>query len=248
MDMLPSVGGRRIVLPPRPLVTSVDVPSLSDLDLRPSLLLAMWTAGMAVGIAVVAWWRVVGPAYLWVAGGSALLAGAFAAFGGPWAAAGAVALVAGVALAKRPRWAAPAFALSGVAYLVHASALAGPLTAVTGAVALGGVTCEMLLGHWYLVDPSLPRWALRRLDVAGGIGLVADMVVIAVAGAMASGAWVLEWAWLGLGAFSILLMVGVWFSIKEEGYEGVMAATGLSYLAVLTSLGSVALGRILLQL
>jgi hypothetical protein len=224
------------------------VPSLSDLDLRPSLLLAMWTAGMAVGIAVVARWRIVGAAYLWVAGGSALLVGAFAAFGGVWAAIGAGLLVVGLALARRPDWAWVAFGLGGLAYLVHASALAGPLTAITGALALGGVTCEMLLGHWYLVDPTMPRWALRRLDGAGIAGLAADLALVAAGGALMAGSTVLIITWLVLGGFSILLMVGVWYSLKEEGYEGVMAATGLSYLAVLTSLGSVALGRILLQL
>lgn len=224
------------------------VPSLSDLDLRPSLLLAMWAAGLAIGVAVVARWKVVGPAYLWVAGGSALLVGAFAAFGGVWAAIGAALLVAGLALARRPDLAAVAFGLGGIAYVVHAAQLAGPLTALTGAAALGGVTAEMLLGHWYLVDPSLPRWALRRLDGAGIGGLAADLVLVGVAGAFAAGSTVLIVTWLALGGFSILLMVAVWFSLREQGYEGVMAATGLSYLAVLTSLGSVALARILLQL
>ncbi len=224
------------------------MPSLSDLDLRPSLLLAMWAAGMAVGIAVVAWWRIVGPAYVWVAGGSALLAGAFAAFGGGWAIAGAVLLVIGTLLAKRTVPSAIAFGAAGVAYLVHASEMAGPLAAITGALALGGVSCEMLLGHWYLVDPTMPRWALRRLDGAGVVGLLADLGLLAATGAFAGTAGVLEWAWVGLAGFSVLLMVGVWYSLKEEGYEGVMAATGLSYLAVLTSLGAVALGRVLLQL
>jgi hypothetical protein len=37
--------------------------------------------------------------------------------------------------------------------------------------------------------------------------------------------------------------VAVLLSIRVPSYTGVMAATGLSYLAVLTSLGSVLLGR-----
>ena len=51
----------------------------------------------------------------------------------------------------------------------------------------------------------------------------------------------------GLAAMSVLLMIGVWYSLKEPSYPGVMAATGLSYLAVLTSLGATALGRTLLD-
>jgi hypothetical protein len=37
----------------------------------------------------------------------------------------------------------------------------------------------------------------------------------------------------------------VWAALGEEGYPAVMAATGLSYLAVLTSIGAAVLGRLL---
>ena len=40
-------------------------------------------------------------------------------------------------------------------------------------------------------------------------------------------------------------IAGVIFSLKEPGYAGVMAATGLSYLAVLTAFGVAVLGRML---
>jgi hypothetical protein len=42
---------------------------------------------------------------------------------------------------------------------------------------------------------------------------------------------------------TLLLIVGVWFSLREKGYEGVMAATGLSYLATLTVLATTFLAR-----
>ena len=40
-------------------------------------------------------------------------------------------------------------------------------------------------------------------------------------------------------------MVGVIGALKWPAYSGVMAATGLSYLALLTTLGAVFLGRAL---
>ena len=46
---------------------------------------------------------------------------------------------------------------------------------------------------------------------------------------------------------SILLMVGVIGALRYPAYAGVMAATGLSYLAVLTTLGAVFLGRALVS-
>jgi hypothetical protein len=202
---------------------------------------------MAAGAGWVASWRIVGAGYLWIAGGTALLAGAFAAFGGGWATAATGVLLIGILLARRPRIAAMAYSLSGALYIAHAIPAAGPVFAITGALALGGTTCEMLLGHWYLVDPTLPRWALRRLDALGTGGLLIDTGLVLAAGTAGVGtAFVLPWTHLGLAGLSVLLMVGVWFSLKEKGYEGVMAATGLSYLAVLTTLGAVSVARLLL--
>jgi hypothetical protein len=46
-------------------------------------------------------------------------------------------------------------------------------------------------------------------------------------------------------ATSVVLLAGVIGSLRYPEYAGVMAATGLSYLAVLTTLGGVFLGRVL---
>lgn len=218
-----------------------------ELSVSPSILLAMWAGGIAAASAFVARWKVVGAGFLWTAGGAALLAGSVAAAGGGWGLVAVVALVGGLALARRHMPAAALFGASAVAFLVHGltGVSANPLLVVTGAIALGGTTTEMLLGHWFLVDPKLPRWALRRLDGAGIAGLVADTAAVVALGGLAGGG-VLRWAYLALAFMSVLMMVGVWFSLKEKGYEGVMAATGLSYLSVLTALGAVAMGRFLI--
>ena len=42
---------------------------------------------------------------------------------------------------------------------------------------------------------------------------------------------------------SVVLMVAVIAAIRYPAYSGVMAATGLSYLALLTTLGAVFVGR-----
>lgn len=218
-----------------------------DLTISPTVLLAMWAGGIAVAVAFVAWWRVVGPGFLWTAAGATLLAGAGSVLSGPWAIVGLVSTLAAAALARRPTWAAAAFGIAGLGFLAHAVAQSelSPVLTLTGAAALGGTTSEMLLGHWYLVDPRLPRWALRRLDGAGVLGLVADAGAVMVLGALGGGE-MLGWILVGLAVTSVLMMIGVWFSLAEKGYEGVMAATGLSYLSVLTALGTVALGRFLI--
>ena len=52
-------------------------------------------------------------------------------------------------------------------------------------------------------------------------------------------------ALVALSVMTGLLVVAVWFSLKEPSYSGVMAATGLSYLGVLTTFGVVVVGRLL---
>jgi hypothetical protein len=219
--------------------------------LTPALVLDMWCAGIALGGGAVALWRVVGPGFLWLT--TAVVAvfglGAVVAGAGPVAVTAIVLAVAAGLLARRPVPAALAFAASGAAFMVAGLDDSGFLPIATGTLLLGGVTSEMMLGHWYLVDPRLPRWALQRLAVAGGAGLVLDAVVIAVEGGLS---WdpvdaVIGWALIALVVMTGLLVAGVWLALREPAYTGVMAATGLSYLAVLTAFGVAALGRSLIE-
>jgi hypothetical protein len=205
----------------------------------------MWAGGVALASAVSTWWRIVGPGYTWLSGATiaAIGLGGWLIDGHQTTALGVLAAVASVALARRPRLATSALAVSAGAFLVSSGQAGSWPLALTGTVALGGVTSEMLLGHWYLVSPQMPRWALQRLDVTGGVGLALDAGILATVIA-SRGQWdLMAWAFLALAAMSVVLMVAVWFALKEPSYPGVMAATGLSYLAVLTSLGAVALAR-----
>jgi hypothetical protein len=222
----------------------------AHLDLTPALVLAMWAAGLSGAVAAVAWWRVVGPGYVWLGAGVTLLFGipALAAGAGEAAAAGCVLAAAGLASGRDRRVATPALAGASIAFCV-AAALEGPvLGAISGAVLLGGVTGEMMLGHWFLVDPRLPRWALRRLDLAGGLGALLDLAVLLGLGVFPweEGDLVVALGFLLLSVTTMALMAMVWAALGEEGYSAVMAATGLSYLATLTAIGAAVVGRLLL--
>ena len=210
----------------------------------PVLLLAMWAAGLAGCAAVVAWWKVARTGYLWLAAGVVVLVGFAAGFAEPVAVAGLVlAAVAGL-LARRPPLSAAVFGASALAFFVVGLERDLLLPVIVGSAALGGITAEMLLGHWYLIDPELPRWALRRLDVIGGLGVAAEIVVAWSRGTLRSPTDLFGAAYVMLAALTLLLVAGVWYSLKEKGYEGVMAATGLSYLATLTVLATTSLARL----
>jgi hypothetical protein len=181
-----------------------------------------------------------------VAGSAALIgAGALAFDPGPGVIAGLVFLGASAFVAGRPLALAATFAISAAGFFMAALSVGAGLPTLTGAVTLGAVTNEMLLGHWYLVDPRLPRWALKSLDGAAMVGLVADFGILAGRGALTWGAdaFVVGWAFVALALMSALLITAVWFALREPGYNGVMAATGLSYLAILTVIGATISGR-----
>lgn len=241
-------GGMAECRPPRKMLQNRPVDSAA---VEPSAVLAVWAAGLAAGAGVVAWWGIVGPGYTWLSLGVTAGFGAVAAWAGGGSAAwtGVALAVAGVVAASRPRVAAACAVLAAIALGVSAAADTRIVLVVTGAVFLGGVTSEMMLGHWYLVDPRLPRSALRTLDGVGIVGAVLDVVAVVALGALpwAEADMVMGLGWVVLAATTVLLLVGVWFSLGERGYSGVMAATGLSYLAVLTASGVVVLGRLVLD-
>lgn len=219
------------------------------MDLTPALVMAMWTAGIAGAGSLVAYWAIVGPGFTWLVGGTVAGFGLFAVLveAGVVGWVGVVAGAASIVLARRPRFAAGALGVAALSFLVVAFDASPWLLATTGALMIGGITSEMLLGHWYLVDPKLPRWALTVLVAGGAAGLVADTVLIGIQ-VIRNGVQsdvVFAWAYIPLVAMTALLLVGVWFSLKEPRYTGVMAATGLSYLAVLTGLGVLVVGRII---
>ena len=154
----------------------------------------------------------------------------------------------GLASARRPReFTAASFAVAAVLYLAAAIPDGGLVLSITGAAALGGITGEMLLGHWYLIDPTLPRWALKRLAAVGGAGMVADAAVVLADTGFSWEDDIIGWAFVVLALTTVVLAVAVWFALNEPSYPGVMAATGLSYLAILTAVGAVVAGRVLID-
>jgi hypothetical protein len=218
-----------------------DLATIAD----PTFVLLAWSAGLSLSVAFISLSRIVGPGYTWLAGGVAFAVGLPAALAdGAWWGRGGIMFV-GLALlwARNGPFAGLLLLLGGIALLVEGSLLGGSVPTASAALALGGVSGEMVLGHWYLVDPRMPRWALKSLAGVAIVGLVADGLVLRVGiGFPADGA---QWAYWLLAATSVVLMAGVLGSLRQPAYSGVMAATGLSYLAVLTTLGAVFMGRAL---
>jgi hypothetical protein len=149
----------------------------------------------------------------------------------------------------------------GVLGLVAAGVDAGDpawlavLRLVVGAAFLGCITDAMLLGHWYLVQPGLPRAPLLELVRATALLWAVEVAVLLIPtgmGSVLSGriddgyGGILGWMWLACAVTTIGLVAVTRAALKERQYSAVMAATGLLYLAILTAFGTDVVARALL--
>lgn len=126
---------------------------------------------------------------------------------------------------------------------------------VIGAAFLGAITDAMLLGHWYLVQPGLPRRHLNDLVRAVLVVLPLEVValllpvgMIAVLTGEVDDGWngVLGWFWVACVVTTAALCVVTRAALRERYYSAVMAATGLLYLAILTAFGTDLVARAVL--
>jgi len=127
---------------------------------------------------------------------------------------------------------------------------------VVGAVFLGAVSDAMLLGHWYLVQPGMPRKLLNQITNVLLVVWPIEVLVMVLPTGMISvlngtidDGWngVLGWFWLACASLTGVL---AWFTraaLRERSYSAVMAATGLSYLAILMGFGTDLIARALLM-
>lgn len=126
---------------------------------------------------------------------------------------------------------------------------------LAGAAFLGAISDAMLLGHWYLVQPGLPRrlldeqvtWVIWLWPVEVGLLLVPTGMVSVLNGTIDDG-WdgILGWMWVACAATTLVLALVTRAALKERYYSAVMAATGLLYLAILTAFGTDLVARAVL--
>ena len=130
------------------------------------------------------------------------------------------------------------------------------LRLVVGAAFLGAVTDGMLLGHWYLVQPGMPRgplleqirWVCYLWFPEVALMLVPVGMVSVFNGTIDDGyGGLLGWFWLACAVTTIGLVIVTRLALRERAYSAVMAATGLLYLAILTAFGVDLVARALLS-
>jgi hypothetical protein len=135
-----------------------------------------------------------------------------------------------------------------------------PTSFLVSALLLGATANGMLLGHWYLIDVGMPLapfvriWRLYRASLVLQLATLAlSLALLQIGGGSATAAalhdlWSqhrqLLWTRLGLGPLPALVIA--WMIWRTLQIPQTMAATGLFYVALLTSLVGEFLGRFLL--
>ena len=106
-----------------------------------------------------------------------------------------------------------------------------PITLVSGIFSL------MMIGHWFLVDPTISREGMKNI-AKSSIGIATILCLLILFGLFSNEiSSFYRNIILGLYISSGILSLGSLKSLNEKSYTGVMAATGLSYLSLLVSLG-----------
>ncbi len=154
---------------------------------------------------------------------------------------------------------APAIGLVGLlAGGIHAGSPVwlAVLRTLVGAAFLGCVSDAMLLGHWYLTQPGLPRaplleqvkWLQRIWPVEVLVLLIPPGMVGVLTGNISDQyGGMLGWFWLACAITTGVLAYVTRLALKERYYSAVMAATGLLYLAILTAFGTDLVARAVLS-
>jgi hypothetical protein len=137
-----------------------------------------------------------------------------------------------------------------------ADAATSVLRTLAGAAFIGCVTDAMLLGHWYLTQPGLPRRLLNEIVTALGWTWPVEVAALLIPTGMVS-VWTgavndgwngtLGWFWGACALTTIALVFVTRAALREREYSAVMAATGLLYLAILTAFGTDIVARAVLD-
>tara|TARA_B100000073_G_C23630917_1_gene532524 strand:- start:377 stop:1039 length:663 start_codon:yes stop_codon:yes gene_type:complete len=119
------------------------------------------------------------------------------------------------------------------------------LNSVFPVLLISSVFSLMMIGHWFLVDPTIDRSGMKNIaKFSVYLSLVLAVAVITNVYESNSeffnlvGNDLLNNVIVFLYLSAAVLSYGSFKSLQEKSYTGVMASTGLSYLSLIVSLGA----------
>ena len=137
--------------------------------------------------------------------------------------------------------------LSTISFLIGSFNFVGLelLKAILPILLVSSVFSLMMIGHWFLVDPTISRVGMKNIAIfSTSLSLGLSVLVFfnfyesssSLFNLLSNG--VLNNVIVFLYISAAFLSFGSFKSLQEKSYTGVMASTGLSYLSLIVSMGS----------
>ena len=103
---------------------------------------------------------------------------------------------------------------------------------------VSAVFSSMMIGHWFLVDPTISKEGMMKIALLCSILslLILPLVLFEIIGPEIDS--IFKNVILVLYSSAGILSFASYRSLAEKSYTGVMASTGLSYLSLIVSLGA----------
>ena len=103
---------------------------------------------------------------------------------------------------------------------------------------VSGVFSSMMIGHWFLVDPTISKEGMKKIAITSTFQslILTPLVFFEFIGQDIES--IFKNVILILLLSTSILSFASYKSLGEKSYTGVMASTGLSYLSLIVSLGA----------
>ena len=103
---------------------------------------------------------------------------------------------------------------------------------------VSGVFASMMIGHWFLVDPTISKEGMKKIAITSTIQslILTPLVFFEFIGQDIEN--IFKNVILILFLSTAILSFASYKSLGEKSYTGVMASTGVSYLSLIVSLGA----------
>ncbi len=119
------------------------------------------------------------------------------------------------------------------------------LNSILPILLVSSVFSLMMIGHWFLVDPTISRVGMKNIAIfSTSLSLGLSVLVLFDFYESSSSLFnllsdnVLNNIMIFLYISAAVLSFGSFKSLQEKSYTGVMASTGLSYLSLIVSMGA----------
>ena len=103
---------------------------------------------------------------------------------------------------------------------------------------ISGVFSLMMIGHWFLVDPTISKEGMKKIAIVTSLQSLALIPLVQFDFINSGIVPIYKLVIICLYATTSILAFASYKSLNEKSYTGVMAATGLSYLSLIVSIGA----------